>query len=154
MLSNQTLIKFAQVQNLINQHYRVKRAYGVGDDFEYIDRLPYDGLQGGSKKELIRDLKRRLASLKKNYVNRLYNHPIYDGYPPEIYVSQHRYHEDDYGSPNEISLDAYTNLVNNALKSKKQEALENAASYWSMRASITDPKARKAIQQALKNYKG
>lgn len=154
MLSNQTLIKFAQVQNLINQHCMAKLAYGVGDDFEYIDRIPYCGIMGDDKKDLIKYLRRRINSLKNIYAKKLYDHAAYEGYPPDIFVSQHDYHEDGYGVPNEISLSAYNDLVNSALKSKSLGELENAAGYWSMRGTISDPKARKAIQKALKNFKG
>lgn len=131
----------------------IKQAYGVGDDFDYIDRIPYDQLAGSDKKELIKYLKKRLSSLNKDYTDRLYDNEAYAGYRPDIFVSQHKLHEDDYGVPNELSLSSYNDLVNKALKSKNLGELENAASYWSMRGTISDPKARKAIKKALEKYR-
>ena len=158
MLSNQTLIKFAQVQNLINQHCMVKRAYGVGDDFEYIDRMPWyqaddpDSPDNPSIDAVIRGFKNQLAELDKAKV-RLYDAPPYDGYPPKMYVSKYRYHMDDLGAPNEISLDRYIKLVNNAIKKRDLKKFQEAARYWSLRGAITDPKAQKAITKALDEYR-
>lgn len=148
-----TLFKLATIVRAVNHVKRVrmtKRAYGVGDNFEYIDRIPNQFFDKSTTKALVKGLQYRLKELQKQQAARLYDHDIYNGYKPDIYVSKYRYHYDpDKQAVNEMGLADYTKLVNDAIKSKNDKALQDVADYWSVRATIASPDARKKIQEAL-----
>lgn len=83
----------------------------------------------------------------------LYEDKAYKGYKPDIYVSQYPLHWDSAKNDfNEMGLTDYTNLVNNAIKRRDRKALEDAANYWSVRATISSPEARAKLKKVLKNY--
>lgn len=161
MKNKQVLVKLAQIKLAINYVLRerqmTKQAYGVGDDFEYIDRMPWLGsyTEEGDSDDVdsyIKEFKGQLADLAEMR-KQLYDAPPYAGYTPEMYVSKHRYHMNDWGWPSEIKLDKYIQRVNQAIEKRDRRKLQDLAKYWSIRGAITDPKAREAITKAIEEYR-
>ena len=130
-----------------------KQAYGIYEDFEYIDRMPEPFIDASKPDSLVKGLYNRLKVLEKQR-KQLYNNEAYKGFAPDsINVSKYRWHFDENGKPSEISLDDYKNMINTAFKTQDRKALEDAASYWSMRAAITSPEVQKKLKAVLKKSK-
>ena len=108
----------------------VKTAYGSGDDTGYIGRVPEPYWSGDSSK-IPEHLKSRLEKIRA-----LVGRPLYGDDGPvagKIHLSRYKYHwNPDTNAEDQISLEDYGKLVEDAIASNDEGKLRDAEDYWSM----------------------